>query len=582
MNGGNGHHNGEQDDREGNAAVSGAVEFAAELPEAQATERAPVPVPVATPVRTRPGVRSSRQVDHAALSVPEIVSGVDLPPAAQGVQEGTVLSAVGDARYEVLGEIAQGGMATIYLARTVIDGVVSEIVLKRLPPELQSRGDFVSMFRDEGTIGARLDHPNLVPVTDTGTLHDSMFLAMPLVRGVSLAMFRQAVSDRGLKMPIRWAINIGLQCLLGLEFAHALRDAQGRPLELIHRDISPENILISYDGVVKLLDFGVSKARYRTHQTAFGLLKGKFGYMAPEQVLTSPVDQRLDLFALSTVLYELIADEHPFAAASPILQIQKIVESPALPLDDLRPEVPAALNELLLKGLAKDPMARQQNASEMRRALERVSEQPIAEASLHDELGRGVRDLFQSRIRAEQDARAERNDLALITALQTPKPKSAREGDVRAQPKDHDAAIASDGRDPGAPKTQLLTADSLSAMARPEVDVTIRIPSPPPAPPGDTARPASFPVPVEAQGIAWSQIFALMLALFLLLLLSVLVHRAFVEEALPTRRVLPQKHATPPTGALPPPHGALKIGKTTFNVRDLLARKGPAHRQTPA
>ncbi|MBI2375194.1 MAG: serine/threonine protein kinase [Deltaproteobacteria bacterium] len=320
-------------------------------------------------------------------------------------------------RYQIVGRIAAGGMAEIYLARMKSNaGVNREVVLKRLLPELQSNKEFVQMFRDEARIAAALNHPGIVQIFELGELDGSMFIAMELLKGINLRDLLARVYSKRRALPIPHVVRIACSCLEALEYAHAFSDPRGKKLNVVHRDVSPQNIIVTYEGTVKLVDFGVAKAEGRLHQTAAGMVKGKFAYMAPEQITGGRVDGRADLFALAEVIYEILLRRHPFYAPSDVQVLRAIIEKEPPHPADVDPTFPRRLGDILLRAMQKHRDARFRDAAEMHDALEeylKLEKTPSTSIAV----GRYVREVFADRIDAEQFARESGDDAQLIEVL---------------------------------------------------------------------------------------------------------------------------------------------------------------------
>jgi serine/threonine protein kinase len=333
-------------------------------------------------------------------------------PAAAGIDT----SIPPEDRYDILGRIAAGGMAEIYLSRMSMGGGERECVLKRLMPELQNDHEFVQMFYDEANIASQLVHPNIVQIFELGELDGSLFIAMELLRGVNLRDLLARLHARGEVLPIPLAIRICCNALAGLEYAHNFADKHGRRLNVVHRDVSPQNIIVTYDGVAKLVDFGVAKAEGRLHQTRAGLIKGKFAYMSPEQVSGGAVDGRSDMFALAEVFYELLLQRHPFYAQSDMEVLRAILDKDPPHPCSLDGNFPPQLGEIFVKAMKKAPGDRYQSAAAMQDAMEGYLQESRTPAST-SMLARFVKELFADRIEAERVARENRDDDALIDAL---------------------------------------------------------------------------------------------------------------------------------------------------------------------
>lgn len=331
--------------------------------------------------------------------------------------KGVDASGTPEDRYRIIGRIAAGGMAEIYLARTInTAGVEREVVLKRLLPELQGDHEFVQMFHDEARIASQLAHPNIVQIFELGELDGSLFIAMELLRGVNLRDLLARLHTNHKTLPLPLAVRIACEALEALNYAHHFADARGRKLNVVHRDVSPQNILITYEGAVKLVDFGVAKAEGKLHQTRAGLVKGKFAYMSPEQITGGHVDGRSDLFALSEVFYELLLRRHPFYATTDMDVLRAILDTDPPHPSALDQGFPASLGAIFMKGLRKKPGDRYVDAAAMQEALEHfLLEQRTPATTIM--LGRMIRELFADKMEAEQRAREAGDDSALIEAM---------------------------------------------------------------------------------------------------------------------------------------------------------------------
>ncbi len=274
-------------------------------------------------------------------------------------------------RYALHGEIASGGMATVYLGRLLGPVGFSRIVaIKRLHAQFAKDPEFAALFFDEARLVARIRHPNVIPTVDVVASRDELFLVMEYVEGESLARLLRTViaRDEQLPLPIVSAILTGV--LHGLHAAHEARDERGASLEIVHRDVSPQNVLLGRDGVPRLLDFGVAKALGRSHTTQGGQLKGKLGYMSPEQLLGRTVTRQADIFAAGVVLWELVARQRLFTGESEGAIIQQVLYSNPPPLSGQRPDLPEPLLRVVERSLARAPEDRFASAREMADALE--------------------------------------------------------------------------------------------------------------------------------------------------------------------------------------------------------------------
>jgi len=273
-------------------------------------------------------------------------------------------------KYTLLHRLAIGGMGEIWLARqSGPAGFDRFIAIKRLLPNLAESQEFVQMFEDEARLAARLAHPGICQVYEFDRIGRSYYLAMEYLHGETLASMldRSVREDKPLSQPV--VAYIAAQALEGLHFAHEAKDADGHSLNLIHRDISPSNIFITYDGQVKLLDFGIAKAARRTTHTQAGSIKGKFGYIAPEVYRGLPIDRRADLFSMGVVLWETLTRRRLYNRGADYEILRAIVEEPPPDPREVDTSIAASLAQTTLRALDKFPSDRFQSALEMRRAV---------------------------------------------------------------------------------------------------------------------------------------------------------------------------------------------------------------------
>ena len=274
-------------------------------------------------------------------------------------------------RYELYDVIASGGMATVHLGRLVGPaGFGRTVAIKRLHPHLATERDFVTMLTDEARVAGRIGHPNIVPTLDVVSSQGELFLVMEYVPGLTLAALLANAADQGERMPASIACAIMAGVLRGLDAAHEARDEGGRPLEVVHRDVSPQNILVGTDGVARLLDFGIAKAAGRLHTTRDGQLKGKLGYMAPEQLGARTVDRRTDIYAASVVLWEALTGERLFEGDDAATIFGNVMQKKVPPPSARAGDVPVAIDTAVLAGLEREPSRRFSRAREMAAAIE--------------------------------------------------------------------------------------------------------------------------------------------------------------------------------------------------------------------
>jgi serine/threonine-protein kinase len=267
---------------------------------------------------------------------------------------------------------------------------------------------------------AGLNHPNIVQIFDLGRIEKSYYIAMEYVHGRDLRTVMKRAREKGLRMPLDLSLRVVSQVCAALEYAHRKKDERGRPMEIVHRDVSPQNILISFEGDVKLVDFGIAKAATKASNTDRGALRGKLLYMSPEQAWGRTIDRRSDVFSLGIVLYEMVTETKPFIGAGTELTILELVRQCVItPAREINPRVPEALDRVIMKALARDPAERYQDAGQMQRGLERfLRERPPVTAR---DLARFLELLFD---RGERDEHAGDRPAGEGAAEPTPDPLS--------------------------------------------------------------------------------------------------------------------------------------------------------------
>ncbi|MCA9606094.1 MAG: protein kinase [Myxococcales bacterium] len=275
--------------------------------------------------------------------------------------------------YTILRQIAVGGMAEIYLARQrAVEGVERMVVLKRILESYADDVEFVTMFLDEARLLAALSHPNIAQVFDVGKVEGTYFLAMEHVRGPTLGHLLAASKAAKQLLPRKEALGIALAIAEALAYAHERRDEVGRPLDIVHRDLNPANVMVSYDGAVKLIDFGIAKAATKVYETRAGVIKGTYGYIAPEQLVgNTRVDRRADVFAMGILLYEMVVGQHPYDVSDEPNLVDRILEARYRRPREVRPEVPRDLDRLIASCLTPHPEGRPDDMGELIDALTR-------------------------------------------------------------------------------------------------------------------------------------------------------------------------------------------------------------------
>ncbi len=274
-------------------------------------------------------------------------------------------------KYEIVQAVAVGGMAEIYLARSQGPQRFEKyVILKRILPHLAAEGQFVEMFLEEARLAASMSHANLVHVHDFGHDSGSYFFTMEYVHGEDVRQILKACWKRGRPLPIADALTIVSQAAAGLHYAHELEGPDGGLLGVVHRDVSPSNLLVTFDGQTKVADFGIAKVSQRTFQTRTGGVKGKVSYMSPEQCRGEAVDRRSDVFALGILLYELSTGHKLFAGENDLAIMRKVVDDPLPRPSEVVPDYPPVLERIVGNALARDPDDRYQSARELHAALE--------------------------------------------------------------------------------------------------------------------------------------------------------------------------------------------------------------------
>ncbi|MBW2460693.1 MAG: serine/threonine protein kinase [Deltaproteobacteria bacterium] len=289
-------------------------------------------------------------------------------------------------RYEVLTQLASGGMATVYVARAQgVAGFERLVAVKVMHPHMAHEEEFISMFLDEARLAALIRHPNVVPTLDiSDTDGRGFYLVMDYVEGDHLGALLRAAVVNGGRLDPGVAVRIMMDALAGLGAAHTLTGGDGQPLRLVHRDISPHNIMVGADGVARLTDFGVAKADVRLSSTREGQFKGKLGYMAPEHASTGLADQRSDLFSMGIVLWECLASKRLFRGENNAATLSKVLNMPVPALADIAPEL-GVFDPVLSRALARPPEERFESADDFLEALEaaaRAGDQAPASARL--------------------------------------------------------------------------------------------------------------------------------------------------------------------------------------------------------
>ncbi|MBI5548372.1 MAG: serine/threonine protein kinase, partial [Deltaproteobacteria bacterium] len=263
-------------------------------------------------------------------------------------------------------------MAEVWRAKTFGEqGFEKLVAIKRILPNIAEDDEFITMFIDEAKITVQLTHANIAQTFDLGKIGDSYFIALEYVAGKDLRAIFDRCRKRNETAPIPMVCYMVSKMCEGLDYAHRKRSSTGMELRIIHRDVSPQNCLVSFEGEIKVIDFGIAKAANQATKTQAGILKGKFGYMSPEQVRGLPLDQRSDVFAAGVVLYEMLTGERLFVGDSDFSVLERVRQAEILPPTKYNHRIPDGLEKIVLKALAKEPEERFQWASDLADALQR-------------------------------------------------------------------------------------------------------------------------------------------------------------------------------------------------------------------
>lgn len=459
---------------------------------------------------------------------------------------------------EVLGLLAEGGMSEVYLGRR--PGSSDLVVLKRLPPRHHDNPNMVEMFADEARISRLVSgHPNVVRYLEEGELDGSRYIAFELVEGLTVGEILNRAAHARRRVPAPVVVYVALGALDALAHAHAAKDEAGEPLRLIHRDVTPQNIVVTWDGQVKLLDFGVSKSTGRTLETAPGLVKGKPYFMAPEQLNVLPLDHRVDLFALGVVLYFMLTLRHPFEGHEDMNVLAAMAEGRPRPISELAPELPPSLCQDIMRALAGTPEGRFVSAAEMKEALltceaeaasiedvtmylsELAPDTPREHSAVVPSLP-GVRSWNDFEVDGEDALEA----LAVISLPYRTEPMPKRRAAPREAPQvladpeigleeEISALLDSEDAPPAEPSPQAVpvpTGPPEPAGAAPLEETTTELPRRPEAP----RAPDLPPIPSRAQRAAWGLVWLLagvLAATWMMRLLALSPRPALVLDSVP-------------------------------------------------
>ena len=424
-------------------------------------ESAPAPPPPAAASPVAEPRRASREIDLSELdrlarprprekegAEPFGTQKISLPAALRG---GPASNEFGP--YTLLERIAVGGMAELWKARMKgVEGFQKTVAIKKILPHLTDSSDFVTMFIDEAKLAAQLNHNNIIHIYDLGKQGDDYYIAMEFVDGRDLRSILNTAREKGQSIPLGLSLLMAARLAAALDYAHRMKDFEGRALGLVHRDVSPQNVLISFEGDLKLCDFGIVKAVSKASKTQMGALKGKLQYMSPEQAWGRPVDARSDIFSLGSLLFEMLTGRRLFAGDSEMSVLDAVREGRIQAPRDLDPRLPLEVNALVLKALEKDPDDRFASAGEMQRELDAMvaSLKPVPSTQ---DLAAWVRALYGVETRGDAPATPETARIAIAPATTPAAPTPAIPA---ASPVPAAAAIAAPATPPAAARDEAL------------------------------------------------------------------------------------------------------------------------------
>jgi serine/threonine-protein kinase len=389
-------------------------------------------------------------------------------------------------KYEVVTRLSMGGMAELFLAFTAGPGGFRKFVaLKQILPDVQKDEQFVKMFLDEARITATLAHANIGQVFDLGDQDGELYLAMEFLAGQNLEQIFKAADKQQRPLPLGFAARAVRDACLGLHYAHAFTDASGKPRPVVHRDVSPKNVMVTFDGNVKVIDFGIAKAKGRLGRTQVGMVKGTTGYMSPEQVHGAELDGRSDLFCTGIILHELLCGRRLFTGAHDGEVMLKISEGEVPSPSSINPRVPKALADVVLRALAREPSQRFASGREMARAIEAACG---AELFHEEQMAAVMRQLFEDKIQKTR---------ALLDSAN--EPDESATGQFAAMFTSTDSKEGSNERGRRNPSSG---AGSIPRVAKPSGQVTPppkpALPAPAPRRPTSQATPSTRPPPARS------------------------------------------------------------------------------------
>src|SRR5271170_5997303 len=307
-------------------------------------------------------------------------------------------------RYRVVEKLESGGMAEVFRAESEgLQGFRKQVAIKRVLPHLSSKKKFISMFLDEARLSAQLSHSNCVQVFDIGVGDNAFFIVMEFVDGANLKSIFEHIKKAGKDFPVEAAVYIALEICKGLAYAHELTDSSGTPLHIVHRDMSPPNVLITKYGEIKIVDFGLAKANSQLERSEPGIIKGKFSYLSPEAAMGQEVDARTDIFAVGIILWELLAGQRLFLGETDFQTVKKVQQAVVPAISTINKQVPPELEKIVTRTLARDPNVRYQTARELAQDLNRFMfrfAQPVSTFDIATLVNGAMRD--RARMRPQQ------------------------------------------------------------------------------------------------------------------------------------------------------------------------------------
>ena len=422
--------------------------------------------------------------------------------------------------YILLDRINVGGMAEVFRGKQVgVEGFARLVALKRILPNISADQDFIDMFIDEAKLAVQMHHANIVQIYDLGQAEGSYYIAMEYIPGVDLKTVWDRARRRNRLLPIAMSAYIMQRVAEGLDFAHRKRDDRGNDIGLVHRDVSPQNVLISFEGEVKVVDFGIAKAKNKVSKTQAGTLKGKFGYMSPEQVRGIELDNRSDIFAVGAVLYELIVGERLFLGESDFSTLEKVRNVEMVPPSQLNKSLSPQIERIVMKALQKNRDDRYRHTSEVSEDLQRYlfeSNQPFQRT----DLARYMKQHFKSEIDKEYERLERYRDVSLANVPASPAQASSASEDIEITVDDPNAEEAYSKQAASRPASAM-PAPSMPAPSMPAPSM------PAPSMPAPTSMPAPVtmtPTPAAPPGLpGWAKGLIAGLSVLVVIALSLVI-----------------------------------------------------------